>query len=89
MQHRLAVLLSQPCQAAVPKLREATAQIDKVDAMVGQLSAEQRRILAGIVTPMLATLNQLFDKVLAIPGVGEVLKTPIDALKAKLRALTA
>jgi hypothetical protein len=37
----------------------------------------------------MATLNQLFDKVLAIPGVGEVLKPTIDALKANLTTLTA
>ena len=34
------------------------------------------------------TLNQLFDKVLAIPGVADVLKPTIDALKAKLVVLT-
>jgi hypothetical protein len=46
-------------QAALPKLREATTQIDKVDGVVGQLSAEQRKLLAGIVNPMIPTLNQL------------------------------
>jgi hypothetical protein len=35
------------------------------------------------------TLNQLFDKVLAIPGVADVLKPAIDALRGKLAALTA
>jgi hypothetical protein len=35
------------------------------------------------------TLNQLFDKVLAIPGVADVLKQTIDTLKAKLAVLTA
>jgi uncharacterized protein DUF937 len=76
-------------QAALPKLREATTQIDKVDGVVGQLSAEQRKLLAGIVNPMMPTLNQLFDKVLAIPGVSEVLKPTIEALRAKLAVLTA
>jgi hypothetical protein len=76
-------------QAALPKLREVTAQIDKVDGVVGQLSAEQRKALAGIINPMMLTLNQLFDKVLAIPGVSEVLKPTIDALRAKLAVLTA
>ena len=74
-------------QAALPRLREVTAQVDKVGGMVGQLSAEQRKVLAGLVNPMMPTLNQLFDKVLAIPGVAEVLKPTIDALKAKLAAL--
>jgi hypothetical protein len=76
-------------QAALPKLREVTAQIDKVEGMVGQLSAEQRKLLAGLVNPVMPTLNQLFDKVLAIPGVAELLKPAIDTLKIKLTALVA
>ena len=35
------------------------------------------------------TLNQLFDKVLAISGVAEILKPTIDTLRAKLTTLTA
>jgi len=76
-------------QAALPKLREVTAQIDKVDGMIGQLSSEQRKFLAGLVNPVMPTLNQLFDKVLAIPGVAELLKPAIDTLKVKLSALVA
>src|SRR5215831_13025584 len=58
-------------QAALPKLREVTTQIDKVDGLLAQLSPEQRKVLAGIVNPLMPSLNQLFDKVLAIPGVAE------------------
>jgi hypothetical protein len=76
-------------QASLPKLQEITAQVDKVGGMIGQLSAEQRKLLAGIVSPLIPSLNQLFDKVLAIPGVADVLKPTIDALKAKLAALSA
>jgi len=73
----------------LPKLREVMAQIDKVDGIVGQLSAEQRKVLAGMVNPLMPSLNQLFDKVLAIPGVSEVLKPTIDAVRTKLAVLTA
>lgn len=38
---------------------------------------------------MMPTLNGLFDKVLAIPGVSDILKPTIDALKAKLAGLSA
>ena len=76
-------------QAALPKLREATAQIDKASGMLGQLSDTQRKVLAGLVSPFMSTLNQLFDKVLAIPGVAEVIKPTIDTLKGKLAVLTA
>jgi hypothetical protein len=76
-------------RASLPKLQDVTAQVDKVDGMLGQLSAEQRKLLTGIVSPLIPSLNQLFDKVLAIPGVAEVLKPTIDVLKAKLATLTA
>ena len=76
-------------QAALPKLRDITTQIDQVDGLIGQMTPEQRKLLAGIVSPLMPTLNQLFDKVLAIPGVSEVLKPTIDLLKAKLAMLTS
>src|SRR5215831_11169310 len=76
-------------RAALPKLQEVTTQIDKVDGLLGQLSPEQRKVLAGMVNPLMPSLNQLLDKVLAIPGVTELLKPTIDTLRAKLAVLTA
>lgn len=76
-------------KAALPKLQDVTGQIDKTDGMIGSLSADQRKAIADIVNPQMAAVNQLFDKVLAIPGVDEVLKPTIDAVKAKLATLTA
>lgn len=76
-------------QAALPKLQAAEGEVDKIGATVGQLSAEQKTALKGMITPMMATLNGLFDKVLAIPGVSDVLKPTVDSLKAKLSALSA
>jgi Bacterial protein of unknown function (DUF937) len=76
-------------QAALPKLRDVTTQIDQVDGLIERMTPEQRKLLAGIVNPLMPTLNQLFDKALAIPGVSEVLKPTIELLKAKLAMLTA
>jgi len=76
-------------QAALPRLQDVTTQIDKVSGMIAQLSGEQRKVLAGLVNPLMSSLNQLFDKVLAIPGVAEIIKPTIDALKVKLATLTA
>jgi hypothetical protein len=76
-------------RAALPKLQEVTAQIGKTDGTVGQLSAEQRKAIAAVINPLMPTVNQLCDRVLAIPGVAEVLKPSVDTLKAKLTALTA
>jgi hypothetical protein len=74
-------------QAALPKLQEVTAQITKTDGAVGQLSAEQRKAIAAVINPLMPAVNQLCDRVLAIPGVAEVLKPSVDTLKAKLTAL--
>jgi Bacterial protein of unknown function (DUF937) len=76
-------------KAALPNLQDVKTQVDKVTSLLGQLSPEQRKIIVGLVGPAMATLNQLFDKVLAIPGVGEVLKPTIDAVKANLTTLAA
>jgi len=76
-------------QAALPRLQAATAQIDKVSGMVGQLSDGQRKLLSGLVNPVMPALNQLFDRVLALPGVAEIIKPTIDVLRAKLATLTA
>jgi hypothetical protein len=76
-------------QAALPKLKDATAQIDKVGGLIGQLSPEQRKILAGLVGPLMPKLNELFDKVLAIPGVAAVLKPTVEAVKGQLATLAA
>jgi hypothetical protein len=76
-------------QSALPKIQEVSGQIDKVAGMLGQLSPDQRKVLAGVVTPAMPALNQIFDKALGIPGVADVLKPTIDTLRAKLAQLTA
>ena len=68
-------------KAALPKLQDAKGQIDKVNGLIGQLSPEQRKILAGLVNQSMPTINPLFDKVLAIPGVAELIKPTIDAVR--------
>jgi hypothetical protein len=75
-------------RAALPRVQAATTQVEKVNGMLGQLSADQRKIIAGMTTPAMASLNTLFDKVLAIPGVGAVLKPAADTLKTRLADLS-
>lgn len=76
-------------QAALPKLQQITTEMDRVRGLLGQLSVEQRKVLAGLIRPVMPRLDDLFDKVLAIPGVIAVLKPTIDTLKADLVALAA
>jgi len=74
--------------AAIPRLREASAQVDRVNGLLGQLSEDQRKIVAGLAASGSTTLNQSFDKVLAIPGVGQELQPVIDTLRNKLAGLS-
>src|SRR5215469_1406507 len=76
-------------QAALPKLKEAAAQIDKTGGEAVQLSAEQRKAIAAVINPLMPAFNQVCDEVLAIPGVAEVLKPSVDTLKTKLTAFAA
>ena len=79
---------AESAKAALPKLQDAKGQIDKVNSLIGQLSPDQRKILAGLVNQFMPTLNPLFDKVLAIAGVGELIKPTINGLRTTLVALT-
>jgi hypothetical protein len=74
-------------QAALPKLEAAKNQIDRVSGLVGQLSEDQRRTLAGVVSTALPMINQLTDRVTAMPGVGDALKPTIGPMKTKLAEL--
>jgi len=75
-------------QAAIPKLQEAGTQVDKINGMLEKLSTDQRSTILGSVKSATASLNQAFDKALAIPGVGEVLRPSINTFRTKLADLS-
>ncbi len=75
-------------QTALPKLEIAKTQIDKVSGLVGQLSDDQRKVIAGVVNNAMAQINQQTDRVMAIPGAGDVLNPVIGPLKTKLAELS-
>jgi hypothetical protein len=74
-------------EAALPKLKEATAQLDEVNSRAAQLSPEGKSILVKLIVAATPTINQMCDKVLATPGAGDVAKPAIDQLRGKLDAL--
>jgi hypothetical protein len=74
-------------KAAIPKLDAAKNQIDKVSGLAGRLTQDQRKSIAGVIAPALPALDQLSDKVLDIPGVGDVLRPTLDPVKTKLAEL--
>jgi hypothetical protein len=76
-------------QAALPRLQETAAKIDRVKGLSAQLPPDQRKSVAGLVSALMPTLDQMFNKVLAIPGIPDELKPTVEALKEKLATLTA
>jgi len=75
-------------QAALPKLREATAQLNEVSNLATKLTPEGKSALARLIAVATPTINQMCDKVLATPGVGGIAKPAIDELRGKLDALS-
>lgn len=75
-------------QTALPKLEAAKNQIDRISGLSGQLSDDQRKTLAGVITAAMPMINQLTDRVMAMPGVSDVLKPTIGPMKTKLAELS-
>jgi Bacterial protein of unknown function (DUF937) len=69
--------------AALPKLKEASASLDKVTGMADKIPAEAKTGLKAAVGP----LKDMIGKVTALPGVGEIIKSTTDPLLGKLDAL--
>jgi hypothetical protein len=75
-------------QAALPKLREATTQLNEVSNLATKLTPEGKSALARLIAAATPTINQMCDKVLATPGVGDIAKPAIDELRGRLDTLS-
>ena len=75
-------------EAAVPKLREATTQLNEVGNLATRLTPEGKSALARLIAAATPTINQMCDKVLATPGAGAIAKPAIDELRVKLDTLS-
>lgn len=56
--------------------------------MATSLSPERKSALAKLITAAAPAINQMCDKVLATPGVGDVAKPTIDELRRKIETLS-
>jgi len=75
-------------QAALPKLHEATAQLNEISNLATKLSPEGKTTLAKLIAAAKPTIDQMCDKVLATPGVGDIAKPAIDELRGRLDTLS-
>lgn len=75
-------------EAALPRIRDAKAQLDRVSALAEQLPPDGKRALAGLVASVIPAINTLCDRALALPGVSSVAKPAIDELRVRLDSLS-
>jgi hypothetical protein len=75
-------------EAALPKLRDATAQLNQVGSLSAKLNPEGKSAIARLIAASTPAINQMCDKVLATPGVGDIAKPAIDELRGRLDTLS-
>jgi hypothetical protein len=76
-------------EAALPRLNEIDANLDRLGGLAGQLPAEGKSALAALINGALPELEALIARVTEIPGVGDVIGPVANGLLDKLRAMAA
>ena len=71
----------------LPQLQDAANRLDRVNDRIAQLSPGARRGMAASLAPTMRPLNQMLDRVLAMPDIGEVAKPTINSVRSTLDAL--
>jgi len=75
-------------QAALPQLEKGATEFDKLRDLAGKLPVDSKTSFALLVSQLRASIEDLFNKVLEIPGVAPIAKPVIDSLRAKLDTLS-
>jgi len=75
-------------KAALPQLEKEGTEFDKLRNLAGKLPVDGKTAFAALVARLRPSIEELFNKVLAIPGVSDMAKPVIDGLRAKLDALS-
>ncbi len=79
---------SASAEAALPQLEKDSTEFDKLRDLASKLPVDAKTTFATLVAQLRPSIEELFNKVLAIPGVAPVAKPVIDALRTKLDALS-
>ena len=74
-------------QAAVPGVTKASSEFDQLTGLLNQLPPDARKAVVDAFAAIKPNLDQLIDRVLAIPAVGAIIKPTVDAIRAKLDTL--
>lgn len=76
-------------RAALPKLQELTGSLAGLKATIDKLPAEAKTALSAVVNKGVEQLEALSQKVMAIPGVSDIVKPEVDKLIQGIKDLTA
>ena len=79
---------SASAQAALPQLEKGSIEFDKLRDLAGKLPIDAKTAFAVLVNSLRPSIEDLFNKVLEIPGVAPIAKPVIDGLRAKLDTLS-
>ena len=75
-------------QAALPQLEKGATEFDKLRDLAGKLPVDSKTSFALLVSQLRPSIEDLFNKVLEVPGVASIAKPVIDSLRAKLDTLS-
>jgi uncharacterized protein DUF937 len=75
-------------QTALPQLERSSTEFDKLRTLAAKLPADSKTSFAMLVGQLRPSIEELFNRVLEIPGVAPIAKPVIDGLRAKLDALS-
>jgi hypothetical protein len=76
-------------KAALPKLEEANLGLDKALGLLEKIPEAVRPALAAQLKTHTATITETIQKVVAIEGVGEIVKPVLDQIVAKLERVSS
>ena len=76
-------------EAAIPKIREAKVQLDRVSTLAEQLPPDGKRALARLIAAAMPAINSACDRVLAMPGVASVAQPAVNELRGRLNSLAS
>ena len=75
--------------AALPKLKDASSQLDTLKDLWGQVPDSAKPAIKTALSAAVPQLEQLVTKMAAVPGVGDIIQAPAKDLLDKLKAFAA
>lgn len=73
--------------AALPKLKDVSSKLDGLKAIWDKLPQAQQTMIQSVTQGQLPDFKAMINKILAMPGVGDKLKTTLADITTKLNAL--